>query len=144
VKHNARFVRASIDNGARAIPKCSKSNTQRLRSESLDPAAVLSSVLQRIGIGCGWASNVSRRAASKSACSFESAGTLSAAVSACSGSIELLLVVWRRTTMMTATTTVSALKLKLICGLQRRRRRLAATKLLLLLLAGTEEVAQKQ
>ena len=89
-RQHARFVRASTDNGARAIPKCSNSNTQRLRSESFEPAAVLSSVLQRIGIGCGWASNVSRRAASRSACSFESAGTLSAAVSACSGSIDAM------------------------------------------------------
>jgi hypothetical protein len=89
-RDHARFVRASIDSGARAIPKCSKSSTQRLSSESFELAAVLSSVLQRIGIGCGWASNVSRRAASRSACSFESAGTLSAAVSACSGSIDAM------------------------------------------------------
>ena len=85
---HARFVRASTDSGARAIPKCSNSSTQRLSNESFEAAVVLSSVLHRIGIGCGRASRVSRRAASRSACSFESAGTLSAAVSACSGSID--------------------------------------------------------
>lgn len=85
---DARFVRASTAKGARAIPKCNRSSTQRRSNESFEPAAVLSSVLHRIGIGCGWASSVSRRAVSRSACSFESAGTLSAAVSAWSGSID--------------------------------------------------------
>jgi len=84
----ARLVRASTAKGARAIPKCNRSSTQRLSNESFEPAAVLSSVLHRIGIGWGWASSVSRRAVSRSACSFESAGTLSAAVSAWSGSID--------------------------------------------------------